>query len=146
MVSLLWMWSVSYRQYVEAEEICQKSKEQYRILIEQMTAFDSEFIVSLHEDPVFGKVLMFGLGGICRQYDEQIQTVEINPIVVDEGFTTGINPEVGSVSFISQSGGITTEMLRAVSAQGIRLNKAVSIGNCAGLGIEEFLSHMADDP
>ena len=61
-------------------------------------------------------------------------------------FTTGVSPERGGVSLISQSGGITTEILRAGSAQGIRFNQAVSAGNCADLATEEFLEYMGNDP
>lgn len=60
-------------------------------------------------------------------------------------FTTGVGTKKGGVSLVSQSGGIATEMLRAGNAQGIWFNKAVSIGNCADLGIEDFLCYLEDD-
>ena len=60
-------------------------------------------------------------------------------------FSTGIGTRPGPVSLISQSGGITTEICRAGTRMGIRFDCCVSAGNCADLGIEDYLAYLGQD-
>lgn len=54
--------------------------------------------------------------------------------------------EAGSIGIISQSGGLTTDIIRMGGAIGLRFSKAISIGNGIDLGIEDFLDFMGRDP
>jgi acyl-CoA synthetase (NDP forming) len=62
-------------------------------------------------------------------------------------YPPGIFPgEVGTVGFISQSGGTTQSLIWSSRVYSFRLNKAVSVGNSADLCAEDFLEVMIDDP
>jgi acyl-CoA synthetase (NDP forming) len=52
----------------------------------------------------------------------------------------------GSVSVISQSGGILGSLLSRAAAAGIGLAKLVSTSNEADLGLADFIDYLADDP
>jgi len=52
----------------------------------------------------------------------------------------------GSVSVISQSGGILGSLLSRATAAGIGLAKLVSTSNEADLGLADFIDYLADDP
>lgn len=52
------------RRYIEMQAKCGKLSAEYKILVEQMKKGKIELVVGLTHDPVFGKVIMFGLGGI----------------------------------------------------------------------------------
>jgi len=54
--------------------------------------------------------------------------------------------EAGSVAFVSQSGGISTDMLRRGVQRGLRYSGVVSVGNCADLGPSDFLEYFLADP
>jgi acyl-CoA synthetase (NDP forming) len=54
--------------------------------------------------------------------------------------------EAGSVAFVSQSGGISTDMLRRGVQRGLRYSGVVSVGNCIDLGPADFLEHFLADP
>lgn len=51
----------------------------------------------------------------------------------------------GSVAIVSQSGGLTTDIIHQARLRGLRLSKAVSIGDCIDLGPADFLAYLADD-
>ena len=53
--------------------------------------------------------------------------------------------EPGPVAFVSQSGGISTDMLRRGVQRGLRYSGVVSVGNCADLGPADFLEHFLAD-
>jgi acyl-CoA synthetase (NDP forming) len=53
--------------------------------------------------------------------------------------------EAGTVAFVSQSGGISTDMLRRGVQRGLRYSTVVSVGNCADLGPADFLEHLLGD-
>lgn len=52
----------------------------------------------------------------------------------------------GSVSVISQSGGILGSLLSRATACGLGLSKLVSTSNEADLGLAEFVDYLVDDP
>lgn len=52
----------------------------------------------------------------------------------------------GRVGLASQSGGISTDMLRRGVQRGLRYSGVVSIGNCADLGAADFLEYYLADP
>jgi acyl-CoA synthetase (NDP forming) len=54
--------------------------------------------------------------------------------------------EAGPVAFVSQSGGISTDMLRRGVQRGLRYSGVVSVGNCADLGPADFLEYFLADP
>ena len=54
--------------------------------------------------------------------------------------------EAGNVAFISQSGGISTDMLRRGVQRGLRYSAVISAGNCADVGPADFLEHFLRDP
>lgn len=58
----------------------------------------------------------------------------------------GALPEVGGVSFISQSGGFSTDVIRMGQALGLRFSKVVSVGNSVDLSANDFLAYFAADP
>lgn len=57
----------------------------------------------------------------------------------------GAPKDAGSIGIISQSGGLTTEIIRMGGALGLRFSQAISIGNSIDLGIEDFLHYMSQD-
>ncbi len=52
----------------------------------------------------------------------------------------------GSVSVISQSGGILGSLLSRATASGVGLSKLVSTSNEADLGLADFVDYLVDDP
>jgi acyl-CoA synthetase (NDP forming) len=54
--------------------------------------------------------------------------------------------ESGPVAFVSQSGGISTDMLRRGIQRGLRYSGVVSVGNCSDLGATDFLEYFLADP
>jgi acyl-CoA synthetase (NDP forming) len=52
---------------------------------------------------------------------------------------------LGSVSIISQSGGLAIDVLRRGSIEGIKYNSIVSIGNSIDIGVNELLRYYLDD-
>lgn len=54
--------------------------------------------------------------------------------------------EAGAIGLISQSGGLTTNMIRRGSLKGIRFSGAVSVGNCADVVPSELLGYYLADP
>jgi acyl-CoA synthetase (NDP forming) len=60
--------------------------------------------------------------------------------------TPGIFPSVcGNVGFISQSGSITQSLIWSGHTYGFYMSKAISVGNCVDLDVEDFMQHMADE-
>jgi len=59
---------------------------------------------------------------------------------------TGIIGPSGSVSFISQSGGISGRLMATGLAEYINYSKGISIGNCIDLDASDFLQYFAGDP
>lgn len=53
--------------------------------------------------------------------------------------------EIGPVSFLSQSGGLTGDMILLGVERGIRFSKVVSFGNGCDLDLHEFLDFLAND-
>lgn len=51
----------------------------------------------------------------------------------------------GTVGFVSQSGGITIDVITGSIDPGIGINKAISLGNQIDVSISELIEHMADD-
>ena len=71
------------------------------------------------------------------------------PSHVDTFFLPGermVNPVVGNVSFVSQSGGILVDQMIKFTNEGVGLAKAISIGNKALLGELDLLDYLAADP
>ncbi|CCD88943.1 putative Acyl-CoA synthetase [Bradyrhizobium sp. ORS 285] len=52
----------------------------------------------------------------------------------------------GSVSVVSQSGGILGALLSRLTANGVGLSKLIATGNEADLELSDFVEHLADDP
>lgn len=52
----------------------------------------------------------------------------------------------GPVGIISQSGGLSTDILTRGSRRGLGIHSVVSVGNSADLGPVDILEHMLDDP
>ena len=52
---------------------------------------------------------------------------------------------VGSVSMISQSGGVGMSIMNHMAKEGIGLNKFVSIGNASNISAEDLLEYMIED-
>ncbi len=53
--------------------------------------------------------------------------------------------EAGSIALISQSGGLTTNMIKRGQWRGLRFSGAVTVGNCADLQVADLLAfHLAD--
>lgn len=62
------------------------------------------------------------------------------------GALAGAGFRPGSVSVISQSGGILGSFLSRAAGRGIGLSKLISTSNEADLDVADFLDHLADDP
>ncbi len=58
----------------------------------------------------------------------------------------GASKTIGNIGIISQSGGLTTDIVRMGGAMGLKFSKAISIGNSVDLNVEDFLSYMGRDP
>ena len=54
--------------------------------------------------------------------------------------------ESGSVGFISQSGGISTDIVMLGAARGVRFSKVVSYGNACNITEADLLEYFAGDP
>ena len=52
----------------------------------------------------------------------------------------------GSISLVSQSGGLMLAVAELCANRGIGLDKLVSIGNQAVIEIADYLDYLADDP
>jgi acyl-CoA synthetase (NDP forming) len=61
-------------------------------------------------------------------------------------FFDGVDPEPGSVGILSQSGGLSLDILRRGRVRGVRLSALVTMGNCADLGIADLLEYLLADP
>jgi len=57
-----------------------------------------------------------------------------------------ITSESGTVSFVSQSGGVGGKLVELGAARGIKYNKGISFGNGIDLDGVDFLEYMAADP
>ncbi|NNF98893.1 MAG: CoA-binding protein [Desulfobacteraceae bacterium] len=57
-----------------------------------------------------------------------------------------VRPELGNVSFVSQSGGVLVDQMVKFAGQGIGLSLAVSIGNKALIREIHLLEYLAEDP
>lgn len=71
------------------------------------------------------------------------------PSRVDTFFLPGermVNPVVGNVAFVSQSGGILVDQMIKFTKEGVGLAKAISIGNKALLGELDLLDYFTADP
>jgi acyl-CoA synthetase (NDP forming) len=60
-------------------------------------------------------------------------------------FTEGAPEEPGGVGIMSQSGGLSIDILQRGGARGLRFSSAVSMGNCADLGPNDFLGYFLAD-
>jgi acyl-CoA synthetase (NDP forming) len=54
--------------------------------------------------------------------------------------------ETGSIGIISQSGGLTTNMIKRGQVKGLRFSGAVTAGNCADIGPADLLAFFIADP
>lgn len=63
-------------------------------------------------------------------------------VIYDPVFT---QPGPGNVGVLSQSGGLTNNILRLAQARHIQINKAVSYGNQIDLRVEDFIEYFARD-
>ncbi|MDH3701616.1 MAG: CoA-binding protein [Alphaproteobacteria bacterium] len=61
-------------------------------------------------------------------------------------YDRGTDGIVGPVGIISQSGGLTRDLLRRGGRRGIRYSAVLSMGNCADLSPSDMLEHFLDDP
>ncbi len=62
-----------------------------------------------------------------------------------QAFQLGVPTDAGSVSVISQSGGLAGDIVQAGARRGIRFAKLASVGNCADVGAGELLGWLVDD-
>jgi acyl-CoA synthetase (NDP forming) len=60
-------------------------------------------------------------------------------------YIQGCPKEAGTVGLVSQSGGISTDMLRRGVQRGLRYSAVVSVGNCVDLGPVDFLEYFLAD-
>ena len=51
----------------------------------------------------------------------------------------------GNIAFVSQSGGITVDIINRGEILGIHFSKVISVGNCIDLNSVDFLEFLADD-
>jgi len=61
-------------------------------------------------------------------------------------FTDGAMTEVGTVGVLSQSGGLSIDIVRSGEYRGLRFSGVVSLGNCLDVGAADLLQHYLDDP
>ncbi|MFC5950428.1 acetate--CoA ligase family protein [Pseudonocardia lutea] len=61
-------------------------------------------------------------------------------------FTLGAPKEGGSVAVVSQSGGLSGDLVTVGSRRGVRFGKVVSIGNAIDVTQAELLGWLVDDP
>ncbi|MEH7246869.1 CoA-binding protein [Neobacillus niacini] len=60
-------------------------------------------------------------------------------------FARGTSMTLGSVAFVSQSGGIAFDMVNRGNVQGIHYSKVISVGNCIDLDHADYLQYLSDD-
>jgi len=60
-------------------------------------------------------------------------------------FTKGVSLVPGSIAFVSQSGGITFDLISRGENMGLRFSKVVSAGNCIDLDHADYLEYLAQD-
>jgi acyl-CoA synthetase (NDP forming) len=60
-------------------------------------------------------------------------------------FQLGASPEVGTVSVVSQSGGLAGDIVKVGAARGLRFSKVLSIGNAIDVTPGEIVEHYAVD-
>ena len=60
-------------------------------------------------------------------------------------FSVGVPSELGSVGILSQSGGLSTDIIKRGQWRGLRFSALVSIGNCADLGPADLLEFLLAD-
>jgi acyl-CoA synthetase (NDP forming) len=60
-------------------------------------------------------------------------------------YVPGPDDRIGSAAIVSQSGGLTTDIIHQSRMRGLRLAKAVSIGDCIDLGPADFLAYLGGD-
>ncbi len=56
------------------------------------------------------------------------------------------NPPAGSIGVVSQSGNLVSSMLNLARATGVGVSRAISAGNAAMLGVDDYLAWYAQDP
>jgi acyl-CoA synthetase (NDP forming) len=61
-------------------------------------------------------------------------------------FQLGVPRETGPVAVVSQSGGLTGDVVKLGAARGLRFSKLVSVGNAIDVMPGEVLDHLVDDP
>ncbi len=61
-------------------------------------------------------------------------------------FPDDASQETGTIGLISQSGGLTTNMIKRGQIKGIRYSGAVTVGNCADIGPADLLEFYLADP
>lgn len=61
-------------------------------------------------------------------------------------YDQGADGIVGPVGIISQSGGITRDLIRRGGRRGLRYSAVLSMGNCADLGPSDMLEYFLADP
>lgn len=100
------------------------------------------------EAGIEGKLAEEGLLNVARE--NNIRLIGPNCLGMyspEAGITLidGVSKEVGSIGLISQSGGLTVDIVRKGGELGLRFSKAISIGNSIDLGTEEFLEFLGRD-
>jgi acetate---CoA ligase (ADP-forming) len=60
--------------------------------------------------------------------------------------TGDLEGPAGSISLVSQSGGVLDQMVEALGGRYVGLRRIASVGNCAMVGVEDFLLSYALDP
>jgi acyl-CoA synthetase (NDP forming) len=60
-------------------------------------------------------------------------------------FTGGTLLTPGGIAFVSQSGGITFDMVNRGEVLGINFSKAISVGNCIDLDHSDYLDYLKED-
>lgn len=61
-------------------------------------------------------------------------------------YMSGVDPRLGGVSVIAQSGGLSTDVLRRGAQRGLKFRSLVTVGNCADIGPAELVEAFFDDP
>jgi acyl-CoA synthetase (NDP forming) len=60
-------------------------------------------------------------------------------------FFDEVDPDPGGVGVLSQSGGLSLDILRRGRVRGLRLSALVTMGNCADLGMSDLLEYLLAD-
>jgi len=61
-------------------------------------------------------------------------------------FVEGAPLEQGTIGVLSQSGGLSIDIIGRGHVRGLRFSAVVSLGNCADLGVPDLLQFLLDDP